>query len=184
MGATDIFIAYKFIKMLSTPWEKTDAFKLGIIDDKGNILKSRKDLKTGKEKKAYNILHTLTWNIKKMLDKLPPTKTRIGSFATALWLLKEELNRRDTILEESLARHLGVEVPSADIDVLPIEEVEYMIRTNASIIHEGVEPKDTVVINKNTNPISVVLGVPLYECLHVKTGNKVVLSNEDILRIS
>ena len=60
-----------------------------IIDDKGNILKKRKDLKTSAEKNAYTIFHTLCWNIKKLLDKLPPTKTRLGSFATALWLLKE-----------------------------------------------------------------------------------------------
>ena len=59
MSVVDTVVAYKFIRLLSTPWEKTDAFKLGIIDDKGNILKKRKDLKTSAEKNAYTIFHTL-----------------------------------------------------------------------------------------------------------------------------
>ena len=38
------FVIYKFIKLLVTPFEKTDAFKLGIIDKDGNYLKKQKDL--------------------------------------------------------------------------------------------------------------------------------------------
>ena len=57
-GAFDIFVAYKFIRILTTPYKKTDAYKLGIIDDKGNLLKKRKELNTGAEKKAYTIIHT------------------------------------------------------------------------------------------------------------------------------
>ena len=59
MSVVDTVVAYKFIKILSTPWKKTDAYKLGIIDDKGTVLKKRKDLKTSEEKKAYTIFHTL-----------------------------------------------------------------------------------------------------------------------------
>ena len=55
----DAFIAYKFIKILAVPFEKTDAFKMGIIDKDGKILKKRKDLK-GEEKKAYTIIHKTT----------------------------------------------------------------------------------------------------------------------------
>ena len=42
MSALDIFVAYKFIKILTTPFKKTDAYKLGIIDDEGKVLKKRK----------------------------------------------------------------------------------------------------------------------------------------------
>ena len=31
--AIDLFVTYRFIKLLVTPFEKTDAFKLGIIDE-------------------------------------------------------------------------------------------------------------------------------------------------------
>ena len=88
-SVVDIYVAYKFVKIMSQPWTDTDAFKLGIIDDKGKVLIKRKNLKNGEQKAAYTIFHTLIWNLKKLLDKLPPGRTRIGSFAAALWMLKE-----------------------------------------------------------------------------------------------
>ena len=51
-GIGNIYFVYQFIKKLVTPFEKTDAFKLGIIDKNGKILKKRRDLE-GKEKEAY-----------------------------------------------------------------------------------------------------------------------------------
>ena len=36
--AIDLFVTYRFIKLLVTPFEKTEAYKLGIIDKNGNIL--------------------------------------------------------------------------------------------------------------------------------------------------
>ena len=53
----DTFIAYKFIKILATPWKKTEAFKQGLIDKDGNPLVKRSELKTDKQKKAYTIVH-------------------------------------------------------------------------------------------------------------------------------
>ena len=90
MSAVDAFIAYKFIKIISTPFDQTDAYKLGIIDAKGTVLKKRKDLTLGTEKKAYTIFHQIGWNLKRILNKIPGTKSRFGSFAAALFLLKEE----------------------------------------------------------------------------------------------
>ena len=34
--AIDLFVTYRFIKLLVTPFKDTDAFKLGIIDANGN----------------------------------------------------------------------------------------------------------------------------------------------------
>ena len=93
MGVVDAFIAYKFIKILSTPFEDTEAYKLGIIDKNGKILKKRKELKTGEEKKAYTIIHTLVWNLKKILVKVQLGKSRVGSLAAALYFLKEEFEK-------------------------------------------------------------------------------------------
>ena len=44
-SAIDLFVAYRFIRILTTPFEKTDAFKLGIIDDKGNRIKKENSTK-------------------------------------------------------------------------------------------------------------------------------------------
>jgi len=87
------FIIFQFVKLLATPFNKTKAFKLGIIDGKGNYLKKQRDLKTTEEKKASNIFTRLVWNIKKMLEKLPFGKTRLASIATALFLIKEEIEK-------------------------------------------------------------------------------------------
>lgn len=107
MGAVDAFIAYKFIKVITTPWKETEAYKLGIIDENGKILKKRKELKLSTEKNAYTVFHTLCWNVKKLLEKLPGGKTRIASFAAALYLLKENTEVVDkTLFERSLIWYL------------------------------------------------------------------------------
>ena len=85
------FVIFQFVKLLATSFDKTEAFKLGIIDAKGNYLKKQKDLKTTEEKKASNIFTRLVWNIKKQLEKLPFGKTKLASIATALFLIKEEV---------------------------------------------------------------------------------------------
>ena len=47
--AVDLFVTYRFIKLLTTPFKKTDAFKLGIIDENGHrvmkqVTRSKKSL--------------------------------------------------------------------------------------------------------------------------------------------
>jgi len=44
--AIDLFVTYRFIKLLVTPFEKTEAFKLGIIDETGNRIRPPRDPKT------------------------------------------------------------------------------------------------------------------------------------------
>ena len=89
-GIGNIYFVYQFLKKLVTPFEKTDAFKLGIIDEKGKILKRRRDLNGQEEKDAYNLSDTLIWNIKKLMGKVPGGQSRIASYAAALWLIKEQ----------------------------------------------------------------------------------------------
>ena len=86
----NIYFVYQFIKKLVTPFDKTKAFELGIIDEKGRILKKRRDLKTSEEKEAYSLSDTLIWNIKKLLSKVPGGQSRIASYAAALFLIKEQ----------------------------------------------------------------------------------------------
>ena len=73
--AIDLFVTYRFIKLLTTPFEKSEAFKLGIIDKDGNRIKAPKSTKpavelvTSEQKAAYTILHKLVFNIKKYFPK-------------------------------------------------------------------------------------------------------------------
>ena len=89
-GIGNIYFVYQFIKKLVTPFEKTDAFKLGIIDKDGKILKKRRNLEGSKEKDAYTLSDTLVWNIKKLIGKVPGGKSKIASYAAALFLIKEQ----------------------------------------------------------------------------------------------
>lgn len=90
-----IWFSYKFIQLLSTPWNKTKAFKLGIIDKNGVILRKRSTLTTSEERAACTKMHIVAWNLKRILDKFPPTQTHMGSFAAALYLLKEDFPKVD-----------------------------------------------------------------------------------------
>jgi hypothetical protein len=86
-------MVYQFIRLLVTPFNKTDAFKQGIIDKDGKYLKKQKDLLTTDEKKASTLFHRLVFNIKKLLAKVPGGQSRLGTFAAALYLIKEEVEK-------------------------------------------------------------------------------------------
>ena len=54
--AIDLFVTYRFLKILVTPFKEQEAYKLGIIDEKGNRVvvagttNKATDLNTAKEK--------------------------------------------------------------------------------------------------------------------------------------
>ena len=60
--AVDLIITYRVVKLLATPFEKQEAFKYGIIDKDGNVLKKFRKLKREKERKAYTMLHRFVFN--------------------------------------------------------------------------------------------------------------------------
>lgn len=86
----DLFLVYSLIRRLATPFSEWEAFKLGIIDGEGNLLKSRKDLKTVKERNAFGIYDLMVLKMKRLLGKVPGGKSRLASYAAALWLVKEQ----------------------------------------------------------------------------------------------
>ena len=104
----DLFLVYQMIKRLATPFEKWDAYELGIIDDKGMPLKKRKDLLTVKERDAWGLYDVMIAKIKRLIEKVPGGATRLGSYAAALWLIKEGKNHTDAEMlnEETLYKEL------------------------------------------------------------------------------
>ena len=87
--AVDLVITYRVIKLLVTPFEKQEAFKYGIIDKDGKVLKKYRTLKTTKEKQSYTILHRFVFNLKRILARVG-LGGKLGSFAVALGLLIRE----------------------------------------------------------------------------------------------
>jgi hypothetical protein len=95
----DTYITYRIIKTLVTPWDEQDAYKHGIIDDKGKVLKKYKELKTSKEKNSYTVLIRFIFNLKRLMNKVPGGKSKMGSYAAAaILLLKEEEENEKEIL--------------------------------------------------------------------------------------
>lgn len=97
----DNVIAYKILHMLVTPFDKTDAYKLGIIDAKGKVLKKPKDLVTEKEKDAYDYLHRLVFNLKRLINKLPGGETYTKNLVAAYFLIRESYETYNTHNVES-----------------------------------------------------------------------------------
>ena len=84
----DLFMLYQFLKRLTTPFDETDAFKHGIIDDRGKRIKSKK-VKTPEEKNSYRLFDKLVFNLKKIIELVPLGRTRLATYAAALLLLRE-----------------------------------------------------------------------------------------------
>ena len=104
----DTLITYRIIKLLVTPFEKQEAFKQGIIDKDGKVLKKNKELKTENEKKAYTYLHRFVFNLKRILKKVG-LGSKLGSFAVALALLlkeKKEYEPHKTLIESAVITYL------------------------------------------------------------------------------
>tara|TARA_Y100001963_G_scaffold30262_1_gene41392 strand:- start:2110 stop:2670 length:561 start_codon:yes stop_codon:yes gene_type:complete len=178
LGLVDTYLAYKFIKMLATPWKKTDAYKLGIIDRKGKRIKSEEaDDAVRKAGSKYTNIHKVIFNIKRLIGKLPGGKTRLGGAAAALWLLKEE------------AKNMGVENENLieEVFLSYMEESGNEFETNINesfnklelTLPSGVYLLDgeKITIKENRESFDSVLGVPLF-----KLGD-VVFSQQDITRV-
>src|SRR5210317_828362 len=106
--AIDLLITYRIVKLLVKPFDKQEAFKYGIIDKDGNVLKKFKTLKTEKERKAYTILHRFVFNLKRILQRVG-LGSRLGSFAVALALLikeNKEYEQHKVLIESAINSYL------------------------------------------------------------------------------
>ena len=104
----DFLITYRVVKLLVTPFEKQEAFKTGIIDKDGKVLKKYKTLKTEKERKSYTLLHRFVFNLKRILKKVG-LGSKLGSFAVALALLIREDKRyaeHQSLIERTIIKYL------------------------------------------------------------------------------
>ena len=198
--AIDLFVTYRFLKLLTTPFEKTEAFKLGIIDEKGNRVKLPKstrpavELATVEQKNAYTILHKLVFNIKKIFAKVPGLRTKVGTYAAALFLLKDTfkesvddpdmfekefmkyLKENDMEFDDSISEEVvgfGEVLPKGEYvlinDILNKEEEDLSAKKG-----------DKVVAFADESPVDTVLGVEIFPVVHVKTQEKIYISLEDI----
>ena len=102
----DALIAYRVLKILVTPFNRTKAFKFGIIDDKGKVLIKSKDLpNSGPQREAYTLLIRFVFNLKKLLGKVGIRGPLGSSVAAAIAFFKED-NGYNPEVERVVYKHL------------------------------------------------------------------------------
>lgn len=87
---TDVVLTYQFMKRFVLPFHKWKAYRLGIIDENGKILRPRSTLVTSEERSAFGTFDVIVLNMKRLLAKVPGGGSLLGSAAAALVLAKEE----------------------------------------------------------------------------------------------
>jgi hypothetical protein len=188
--ASDTIYTFRFLRLLTTPWVKTGAYKLGIIDDKGNVIKKPE---TDEEKSKYNLFHRLVFNIKRLLNKLPLGKTTIASYLTALYLLKEKYGFSDRALSKILKETTGVDPRLLELEKNNwyLAEDNKLVGGNYNLVRDIALPstgevyalKNSVVtIDENCIIRGNILGVNVYEAFHHKTRQKILVTQYDIIK--
>ena len=191
--AIDLLITYRIVKLLVTPWKEQAAYKYGIIDDNGKLLRRGKDLVTAKEKDSYTILHRFVFNLKRLLGMLPGGKTKFASYATALALLLKENKDINAIeVEKALYKHLVENKLIAHNDDMKesvgfyyLPEGRYTMIDNLEDL-EGLptaEVGDIVYTIESQKPFDNYFGVNLYNVINEDTKKQIIVSEDNIERI-
>lgn len=188
--AADTVYTLRFLRLLTTPWEETGAFKAGLIDDEGNKIKKPF---TEKEKSVYNVFHRLVFNVKKLINKVPGGKSKIASYAAALFLIKEHANLKDNAIEKILEGS-GISAEAF------LEESTQWYTTQDGMLTPGVyklavgdkmlngiyeelgKKNDKVRVDIDNYPVSNLFGLDIYEVLHIPTQKKLYVTAGELLR--
>jgi hypothetical protein len=193
MGPLDAWIVYRFIKTLVTPWDEMDAFKLGVIDASGHLL-IKTDKMSDAQKASYTLFHRLVFNIKRLIEKIPGGKSKIGTYAAALFLLKEQMGDEEGVLimEKSFMSYLkdndAIAVSTLQEEYV-LEEflskgryklINNMLDTKGDELHKGT----VLVATKNLKPVTKILGIEVFQLAVQGNPTKVVVvSREDISEV-
>ena len=193
-AAIDLFVAYRFLRILTTPWEDQPAFKHGIIDKDGKLLRKAKELDKADEKNSFTLLHRLIFNLKRLLHKIPGVRTKLGTYATALFLLKQhftsQVEEEDTI-ENTFKKWL------MDNDYITEEELQEVVIGLGDMLPKGTykilvdivpnedypgsaKKGDIVVAFSDTSPTDTIMGQPIFTVIHQKSKEEIYVSLEDL----
>ena len=194
--AIDAFITFRFLKLLVTPFDKTEAFKLGIIDNRGKVLRRYKTLERIEERQAYTILHRLVFNIKKLIEKVPGGKSRLASYAAALFLIKEHVSEMHDcdgeLLEKEFYKYLKEHDLLVEEDNSIHEDIAFadkLLKGSYRLVQDVGTDEDDKVIGKtgdivtvyaDTNAKDNVMGQDVFEVIHDKTKDVLLVTVEDI----
>ena len=182
----DTVIVFRILKLLTTPWEEQAAYKEGLINSKGKRIKKKK-VKTNDEKNAYTFLHRLVFNLKRLMELLPFGKTRLASYATALFLIKEHAGITGNKLDKEVFKYMkesGFLQEDLLEDFIPINKVQnertYTL-VRSLIIDEDVnaERGDTI-IHSGAKPVGKIYGVNVFKMYNIDKESMMYCTGHDL----
>jgi len=187
--AADLGYTFRFIRMMVMDWKSWDAYKLGIIDENGKRVKKVK-LDDEEKKSAYTPFIRLAANIKRLVAKIPGGGSKLGSFASALYLIKEKVGTKGL---EKICKELNVDLLDFLnernewflLDDKQLTPGIYKVSTHKLLnktCDELVWPKDQIRISEESFPVGEVFGVDIYEATHINTNRPVYVTVGELLR--
>lgn len=192
-SAADLVYTIRFLKLLVTPFNKTDAFEAGIIDADGKKNKEY-SLNSSDDRDAYRSyytpFHRLVFNLKKIMAKVPGGSSVVARYGAALALIKEHGELSDANVDKIHAK-TGIDL----LDCLA-EESQWFMTEGHSISpgmykmkNESLTDKVDDIISKGdqirittTDPIDEVLGLPIYEAIHVRSNQRLLVTTSEITK--
>jgi len=189
--SADLIYAFRFLKLLTTSFKDTEAYNLGIIDEKGTRDKNVK-LNNPELRDAYTPFHRLVYNIKRLMSKVPGGGGKLASYAAAIYLIKEKYNLSDSTLQKALDESGYTKDDCINeqnqwflIEGNQLAPGVYRIK-NEKIVNfsfeELVNPKDKIRIKENAVPIGEVFGIDIYEATHINTNQKIYVTVGELLK--
>ena len=160
----DGLIAWRLIKLLTTRFDRTEAYKLGIIDDKGKVLIKSKDIKDKKQRNAYTLLIRFVFNLKRMLAKVG-LRSRLGSAAAAAIAFFKEQYGENPEVERQVYKYIkeqGFEFEISETYGEPLTEGTYKVK------HDIYDLEGDVVINMDesiefTETTDTIMGYDVFK---------------------
>lgn len=142
-SAVDLFMVYQFIKRLSSSYKEWPAYKAGVIDEKGNILKSKRERRLDVEsRKSFTKFDLLVLKIKNLLGNVPGGQRRLANYAAALWFIKEQNeNYTEVLTETKLNEYMSlVETTQLNRDFEQLFEEPTMSAGGGQVASIGIGP--------------------------------------------
>ena len=188
--SADLVYTLRFLRLLTTPWDETGAYKMGIIDDEGKKIKKPT---TSAEKEVYNTFHRLVFSIKRLVNKIPGGKSKLGSYAAALFLIKEKLELSDKSVEKIIERcgvnPLDILAESSEWFILPDGAMSpgvYRMTESGKMLNSTCEEmcrkNDKVRVLENCNPIDNICGLDIFEVVHMPTNQKIYITSGELAK--
>ena len=175
----DALVAYRVLKLLVTPFNKTKAFALGIIDEKGKVLIKSKQIRklpnSTEARNAYTLLIRFVFNLKRMLSKIGIRGPLGSATAAAIAFFKEEHGDNPEVEREvyKFIKEQGFEFEISENYGEPLTEGTYKVK------HDIYNLDGDIVINMNESiefngDVDTIMGYDVFKY------NDVYLTTEDL----